>query len=181
MILRRPILVHHNEFMEECLTFLETSDKALPSDRVLCAHIRLTHISEDIAMQFAMDDPTISLSISDGKVTYGIKHHEKELAELRAHNAQVPALQLSSHVTNLYLHEIALHSQSNVDDFKAPFTEETFKTSVGQKVAGPHHVHALLECLNSCRNIVETFLAIEFDTLFVLPVIFCKFHTAPNP
>jgi hypothetical protein len=174
MILRRPIVVHYNDFMDDCLRFLETSDKALPSDRVLCQHVRLARISEDIATQFAMDDPTVQLHISDGKVTYGIKHHEKELADLRQRNVASPALQLSSHVTNLYLHEIALHSQSNVDDFKAPFTEETFKTSVGQKVDGPHHVDALLECLASCKNIVEIFVGVDFEILFILPVLFCK-------
>jgi hypothetical protein len=160
--------------MNECLEALETSDKALPSDKILCQHVRLAKISEEIAIQFAMDDPAINLSIIDGKVTYGIKRHEKDLADLRARNLTDPALQLSSHVTNLYLHEIALHSQSNVDDFKAPFTEETFKTSVGQAVLGPNHVDALMECENSCRNIIETFLSIDFDSLFVLPVIFCK-------
>jgi hypothetical protein len=174
MILRRPILVHHNDFIDECLKALEGAPDALPSDRILCQHVRLARISEEIATQFAMDDPTVQLSISDGKVTYGIKHHEKDLSDLRARNLTDPALQLSSHVTNLYLHEIALHSQSNVDDFKAPFTEETFKTSVGQAVLGPNHVDALIQCEASCRNIIETFLSIDFEVLFVLPVIFCK-------
>jgi hypothetical protein len=174
MILRRPILLRFNDFVRECLEMLESSPDALPSDKVLCQHVRLARISEEIAIQFAMDDPSVNLTINDGKVTYGIKHHEKDLADLRARNELSPSIQLSSHVTNLYLHEIALHSQSNVDDFKAPFTEETFRAAVSQVVLGPSHVDALIECQNSCRNVIETFLSIDLEVMFYLPVIFCK-------
>jgi hypothetical protein len=174
MILRRPILLRFNDFVRECLEMLESSPDALPSDKVLCQHVRLARISEEIAIQFAMDDPSVNLTINDGKVTYGIKHHEKDLADLRARNESSPSIQLSSHVTNLYVHEIALHSQSNVDDFKAPFTEETFRAAVSQVVLGPSHVDALIECQNSCRNVIETFLSIDLEVMFYLPVIFCK-------
>ncbi|KAF2668955.1 hypothetical protein BT63DRAFT_246462 [Microthyrium microscopicum] len=172
MILRRPILLRFNDFMQECINILETSEEALPSDKALCQHVQLARISEEIAIQFAMDDPGVNLSINDGKVSYGIKHHEKDLQDLRARNNEEPAIQLSSHVTNLYLHEIALHSQSNVDDFKAPFTEETFRAAVSQVVLGPSHVDALVQCQESCQNVVQTFLDIDIETIFMLPVIF---------
>jgi hypothetical protein len=160
--------------MKECLETLESSEGSLPSDKALCQHILLTRISEDIAIEFAMDDPTINLTIQDGKVSYSIKHHEEALADLRERNLSSGSIQISSHITNLYLHEIALHSQSTVDDFKRPFTEETFRTSVGQVVLGPNHAAALVECQNSCQNVVDTFLGIDPNVIFVLPVIFCK-------
>jgi len=174
MILRRPILLRFNDYMQECIKVLESSEEALPSDHIICQHVRLARISEDIAVEFAMDDPKVNLSISDGKVTYGIKTFEEKLEDLRQQNVMSPAIQLSSHVTNLYLHEIALHSQANVEDFKAPFTEETFRNAVSQVVLGPAHVDALVECQRSSRNVVETFLAMDFEIIFVLPVIFCK-------
>jgi hypothetical protein len=39
--------------MDECLEVLQTSPAALPSDKVLCRHIRLQHITEEFAMQFS--------------------------------------------------------------------------------------------------------------------------------
>jgi hypothetical protein len=162
--------------MRECLESLESSEGTLPSDMILCQHIQQSRILEDIAVQFAMDDPAINLTMSDGKVTYGIKHHEQALADLRARNITSPAIQLSAHITNLYLHEIALHNHSNVEDFKAPFTEETFRSTTHNVVLNDNHVDALIECQNSCRKVIESFLSIDTDIIFVLPVIFCMFH-----
>lgn len=174
MVLRRPILFRFTDYMRECLEYLESAEDALPSDKLLCQHVRLAHIAEDIAVQFALDDPAVSLSISDGKVTYGIKHFEKDLAEVIEKHVTDHALKLSEHITSLYLHEIALHSQNNIEDFKAPFTEDSFRASGGQAVLGPHHVDALTACMSACRNILETFISYEQDTLYILPVIFCK-------
>jgi hypothetical protein len=175
MILRRPILLRFNDFMRECLETLESSEGALPSDKLLCQHIHHARILEDIAVQFAMDDPAVNLTMTDGKVSYGIKHHEQSIAEIMARNLSSPAIQLSAHITNLYLHEIALHNQSNVEDFKAPFTEETFKSGGAQNIVlNENHVDALIECQNSCLKVIESFLSIDVDTIFLLPVIFCK-------
>jgi hypothetical protein len=174
MVLRRPILVRYNEYMRECVEYLETADDALPSDKILCHHVKLAYVSEDIATRFMMDDPTHNLSISDGKVTYSIKHFEKDLAKLRTADVSDHAIQLADQVTNLYLHEIALHSQSNAADFKQPFTEETFKTAVGESVLGTQHVDALTACQQSCQDILDTFLSYEFDVIYALPVIFCE-------
>jgi hypothetical protein len=163
--------------MKECLETLESSEGSLPSDKMLCQFVLLARKTEDIATEFAMDDPTVHLTIQDGKVTYSIKHHEEALKELRDKNMTMGSIQISSHITNLYLHEIALHSQSTVDDFKRPFTEETFRTSVGQVVLGPNHAAALVECQNSALNVVETFLGIDPEVIFVLPVLFCEWDT----
>jgi Fungal specific transcription factor domain len=175
MILRRPILFRFTDYARECLEYLETAEDALASDKILCQHVRFARICEEIAVQFALDDPAVSLSISDGKVTYGIKHFEKDLAEIVAKPLADHGLKLTEHVTSLYLHEIALHSQNNVEDFKTPFTEETFKSAGSQTVLGPHHVDALTACNSACHEILDTFLSYDFEILFTLPVIFCKF------
>lgn len=174
MILRRPILFRYTDYMRECLEYLESAEDALPSDKILCQLVRLAYIAEDIAVQFALDDPAVSLSISDGKVSYGIKHFEKDLAEIMEKHFSDHAIKLSEHVTSLYLHEIALHSQNNVEDFKAPFTEESFKTAPSQPVLGPHHVDALTACMTACRGILDAFLAYDRDSIYILPVIFCR-------
>ncbi|KAF2404249.1 hypothetical protein EJ06DRAFT_486877 [Trichodelitschia bisporula] len=173
MILRRPILVRFTDYMEDCLAYLETAEDALPSDKILCQHVKLANIAERIAAEFHMDDPAVSLSIQDGKVTTSIKRFEENLADVRTRVIDDKALLLAEHVTNLYLHEIALHSQNNVEDFKTPFTEETFKNSAGPSVLGPHHIQALTACQTSCHKILHTFLSLEIDVIYVLPVLFC--------
>jgi hypothetical protein len=177
MILRRPILVRFTPYLKECIEILETSEDALPSDKILCQHVRIAHICEDIATQFAMDDPAINYTVTDHNVTFGIKHYAAALSDIRSSSSEASrdyTIRLADHVTNLYMHEIALHSQSNVDDFKGPWIQETFKTSVGDTVLGPEHIRALTACQQSCRDILDTFLSYEFEVTYVLPVIFSE-------
>lgn len=42
--------------MDECLEVLENSPAALLSDRLLCQHIRLQHITEEFAMHLSAEE-----------------------------------------------------------------------------------------------------------------------------
>ena len=81
MNLRRPNLIRWNNYMDECIEVLETSDAALPSDRRLCQHVRLQQINEDIGQQFSMDDPSAAVSLLDHRVQYAIKAFENRLQD----------------------------------------------------------------------------------------------------
>jgi len=87
MVLRRPILLRWTKYMEESVKILETSPEALPSDKVLCQHVKMAHISENISVQFCMDDPSVEVAISEPKVIYALKIFENELQQLRDENA----------------------------------------------------------------------------------------------
>ncbi|KAJ4352128.1 uncharacterized protein N0V89_007475 [Didymosphaeria variabile] len=179
MVLRRPILLRWTKYMEESVKLLETSPEALPSDKILCQHVKMAHIGENISVQFCMDDPSVEVAISEPKVIYALKIFENELQQLRDDNASLfkdvdPALRLAEHVTNLYMHEIALHHNQSPADFQPPFPQETFASGVSSKEAvGPAHIGALGECLTATHGILDTILSVPLDTLLTLPVIFC--------
>ncbi|KAF1952930.1 hypothetical protein CC80DRAFT_518546 [Byssothecium circinans] len=179
MVLRRPILLRWTKYMEESVKILETSPDALPSDKILCEHIKMAHIGENISVQFCMDDPSVEVAISEPKVVYALKIFENELRNLKEdHEKQYPevepAIRLAHHVTNLYVHEIALHHNQSVADFQPPFPQETFVSGVGQKEAvGPAHIGALGECLVATHGILDTILSVPLDILLTLPVLFC--------
>jgi len=67
--------------MDECIEMLETSSDALHSDKLLCAHVKLQHINEDIGMSFSMDDPSATVTISDQKVQYSLRGFERNLGD----------------------------------------------------------------------------------------------------
>ena len=75
--------------MDESVTILETSPDALPSDKILCQHVKMAHIGENISVQFCMDDPSVEVSISEPKVIYALKTFENELQQLRTENARM--------------------------------------------------------------------------------------------
>lgn len=87
----------------------------------------------------------------------------------------IATLKLAEHVTNLYLHEIALHQSQGSTDFQPPFVSESLTSSVKKDVPiGPAHIGALGECLTATHGILDTILSIQLDILLTLPVIFCK-------
>ncbi|KAF2875921.1 hypothetical protein BDV95DRAFT_285689 [Massariosphaeria phaeospora] len=178
MVLRRPILLRWTKYMEESVNLLATSPDALPSDKILCQHVKMAHIGENISTQFCMDDPSVEVSISEPKVIYALKIFENELQQLRDENSRLeeinPALRLAEHVTNLYVHEIALHNNQSAAEFHPPFPQETFAPAVGKKDAiGPAHIGAIGECLTATHGILDTILSVPLEILLTLPVIFC--------
>ena len=91
----------------------------------------------------------------------------------------VATLRLAEHVTNLYLHEIALHQNQGSADLQPPFVSDTLSPSLPSGVkkdvpAGPAHIGALGDCLTATHGILDTILSIELDILLTLPVIFCN-------
>ncbi len=85
-------------------------------------------------------------------------------------------MKMTEHVLNLYMHEVALHTDHNVDEFKPPFTEENLR---GAGEAGgnslnhltPSHIAALSSCLTSIDGIFEAFFSLEIETIRALPVL----------
>jgi hypothetical protein len=94
-------------------------------------------------------------------------------------------LHLAEHVTNLYLHEIALHQNQGSADLQPPYTSDALSPSVltAAKKAGPvgpAHIGALGDCLTATHGILDTILSIELDILLTLPVIFCRLRIPLN-
>ncbi|KAI9724249.1 MAG: hypothetical protein M1828_003673 [Chrysothrix sp. TS-e1954] len=174
--MRRPNLIRWNAYMDESLEMLESSVGALPTDKILCHHVKLQHINEEIGQKFAMDDPSAMISIADSRVQTSMKVFEYQLGEFRSTLKEqdfTPAVSFSYHVSDLYMHEVALHSNHNVDDFRAPFTEESLKAPSSQSgVLSEPHAVALHDCLDSVKAMFRTFLGFDVAVLRALPIFY---------
>ncbi|KAI9880773.1 MAG: hypothetical protein M1830_000209 [Pleopsidium flavum] len=170
MALRRPNLIRWTSYMDECIDILETCPDAYASDKVLCQWLKIQHIAEDIGIQFSMDDPSAQVGVSDTKVQYALKGFERQLEDWRKQipkNIQSPSLELSEHVVNLYMHEVAMHTDHNEDDLKSNPHGETFRQA---ELLTPAHISALTVCLTSIHGIFDTFLALPNETIRNLPI-----------
>jgi hypothetical protein len=79
MALHRPNLVRWNAFMSECMDVLESSPDAAPTDRYMC-HLVWTHrMAEEVGVQFAMDDPSAGVNITDPRTQYALRGFERDL------------------------------------------------------------------------------------------------------
>ena len=161
--------------MKECIEVLESHPDAFPSDKVFCQHVKIQHICEDIGLQFLMDDNTANISITDPKVTYALNVLESQLKNWKENippECRTPGLQFFEHVTALYLHEIALHFNHNVEDFRMPFTEESLKSVNNTSDTLTQNQMAALEaCLKAAHGILDTMLGFDIQVVKTLPML----------
>jgi hypothetical protein len=84
-------------------------------------------------------------------------------------------MKMTEHVLNLYMHEVALHVDHNVDEFKPPFTEEALRGRAAHRDSATPltatHIAALSTCLTSIDGIFTSFLCMEIDDVRTLPVM----------
>jgi hypothetical protein len=84
---------------------------------------------------------------------------------------------MAEHVVNLFMHEVAMHVDHNVEEFKPPFTEESLRGSGIQEREDampltPAHISALSTCLTSIDGVFEAFFSIEIEVVRTLPILF---------
>ncbi|KAI9830525.1 MAG: hypothetical protein M1819_005483 [Sarea resinae] len=173
MALRRPNLIRWTPYTQECIDILESSPEAAPSDKTLCFWVKNQHLCEEVGQQFSMDDTFASVGISEPKVQYALKAFERQLADWKSQIPRelfTPDLKLGENVANLYMHEVAMHVDHNVDDFRPPFTEEALKSATQTELLTAAHTSALTTCLTSIHGIFDTFLALDLRNIRALPI-----------
>lgn len=79
---------------------------------------------------------------------------------------------MTEHVVNLYIHEVAMHVDHNVDEFKPPFSEATLRRLGGDKPEPltRSHIDALSTCLKSIDGIFDNFLKFDAEIIRCLPI-----------
>lgn len=150
----------------ECVEFFKVSPAALPGDRVLCALVRIIMIMEDVATCFHMDDPASIVRLDDASTQYSLKAFEKRIDDWRAdvwRDVQPGLLNIIHATATLYTHEIALHTDHNVDDFRPPAGRPGSKYDDSKTIKDfitPSHLDALTKCVVAMKSALDTFIAI---------------------
>lgn len=161
--------------MAACIEVLETSPDAAPTDRLLTQHIKLQRICEDISSRFEMDDPSAtSISIVDPKVAYVLESLETDVQDWIARipeDLRTPGLMFFKEITSLYLHEIALHTNHNTDDFRVPFTEASLKSGEYKVQLTQKQLAAIEACLNAVHGCLDIFCNFELEVMANLPAL----------
>ncbi|EHY56439.1 hypothetical protein HRR83_002480 [Exophiala dermatitidis] len=176
MSLRRPLLIRWSPYAEECIEILNSSPDALPSDKWFCHLVRAQHIAEEVGLEFSMDDPASLLSLTDPKTQYHLKAFERQLAEW--HDAATPeilkkpVIQHTEGIINLYMHEIAMHHNHNVDDFRPPFNATPIEGPPDPDNVTPAHIEALTTCIHAAHAAFDAFLTMDTKMVRALPTLF---------
>lgn len=193
MSLHRPNLIRWTPFMTESLEILETSPDAAPTDKYFC-HLVWTHrLAEEVGEQFSLDDPSAVVNITDARTQYALRALERDLDKYIAsipknlmqrespfHTSLefiaivltfIATLRLNFNVVNLYMHEMALHSDTMSDQWRPPFNTEALKDGiVNSEPLSAAHINALSACLTAIDGILNTFLSMDVLSIRCLPV-----------
>lgn len=174
MSLHRPNLIRWTPFMTESLEILESSPDAAPTDKYF-SHLVWTHrLAEEVGEQFSLDDPSSLVNITDARTQYALRALERDLDKYIASvakNMMQPTLRLNFNVVNLYMHEMALHSETLSDQWRPPFNTEALKDGiVNSEPLSAAHINALSACLTAIDGILNTFLSMDVLSIRCLPV-----------
>ncbi|KAJ9610443.1 hypothetical protein H2200_005220 [Cladophialophora chaetospira] len=163
-ILRLPSPLRYSHRIEECFETLASSPHATQSDKWLCATASLAHIAEEVAAAFEMDDPGADVKFTDPRVQYQLKCFQRQLRQWEKNlDVSVDPRLVSHHAAclNLYMHEIAIHQDHNVDDFRPAINEPEPRKEPELITAG--HVEALSTLLSSSHQVLDTYLSLDTD------------------
>jgi len=175
MSLRRPLLLRWSHYADECIDILRSAPDALPTDRWLCHIVQAQHIAEMIGTEFAMDDPAKELSLTDPNVQYHLKGLEAELDRWYKEGEEFmgsPIMRHTKAIINLYMHEIAMHNEHNIDDFRPPYHSTPIEGPPDPESVTPIHIDSLTKCLRSTHEAFDAFLSMDIDVLRSLPTHF---------
>ncbi|KIW83329.1 hypothetical protein Z517_02574 [Fonsecaea pedrosoi CBS 271.37] len=161
-LLRLPTLIRFGPRIEECLEILRTSPHAAPTDKFLCSNVELARLAEEVSAAFHMDDPGADLNFMEPRVQYQLKCFERQLQQWER-NVDVSVDQrLAQHQAaclNLYIHEIAVHYDHNVDDFR-PGVSQLEQRRAPDFVTSAH-IEALSTLLESSQRVLDVYLSLE--------------------
>lgn len=194
MSLRRPLLVRWSPYADECIDILKSGPDALPTDSWLCHIVKAQHIAESIGTVFAMDDPAKELKLVDTDVQHHLKGLEQELDRWHKDGEefmQNPIMKHSKAIINLYMHEIAMHNEHNIDDFRPPYSSTLTEGPLDPEQVTQIHIASLTKCLHATHAAFDAFLSMDLHQLRSLPTHFfvrnsyaavalIKLHTATS-
>ncbi|KAK5106115.1 hypothetical protein LTS08_000232 [Lithohypha guttulata] len=161
-ILRHPAMIHSTPYLQECLAFLEESPAAQPLDKTLCCLVKAAAIMEDVARSFHMTDPASVIRVEDSSTQYALKVFEQRIDDWeKASKAYMtPGLHsLTGATISLYAHEIALHTDHNIDDFRPPTNRpgEAEDQRATNDFVTPLHCESISKCVVAMKQIFDTF------------------------
>ncbi|KAB8234435.1 Zn(II)2Cys6 transcription factor domain-containing protein [Aspergillus alliaceus] len=168
MSLRAPNVMRWTHCMDECLEELETSPDALPSDKILCYHIRLQHITEEASMQLSLKDTSTSVSLRDMQMQASHRLFRRLLADWRSgilDDHWNGTLELSYHFSLLYTNEVAFCAAPG----NATSDAELASPSQPPTVTIPADIFS--ECVNTVDHLFLMFTSLDMFAIRVLPAM----------
>ncbi|OJJ82728.1 Zn(II)2Cys6 transcription factor [Aspergillus glaucus CBS 516.65] len=169
MSLHAPNVMRWTRTMDECLEALETSTAAYPSDKVLCQHIRLQHITEEFALQLSLEDSSAPIPTRAIQTQVTHRAFKRQLADWRTNiqdGVWNGVLEFSYYFSWLYISEVAMCTPySNISPDIDPVSEEQALHGVR------NHSPVFSEFSETVDNIFRVFTSLDMSAIRAFPAM----------
>ena len=85
--LRRPNALRFTPHMEKCLSCLESSPYAAPTDKVMAGFVKIQRIAEEAQSTLRLDEPEMAADLADTRVQLTLKGYKKQLDSWKENTA----------------------------------------------------------------------------------------------
>lgn len=191
--MRRPSMLPFDSTINECAEALEASPNAMPRDRELIAWFKLECLMEEATNLLGLVDRGATFDLADVRNQRLIKLFEQRLSEwkkalfpgdlsrmsnINSHKEaqtdmyQAASLEITYHYSNMFLHEIAFHTNENLDDFRPPFRLATPRyESHALAELIPAKLESIAASASSACSLIMVFLGLAPECLRAFPTV----------
>ncbi|KAB8265007.1 hypothetical protein BDV32DRAFT_145041 [Aspergillus pseudonomiae] len=173
LILRRPNSLAWSSHYDEYVADLRRN-KASPTDEFLCTIVTTELACHAISRELFLSDPASSVSLSDPDILMKVQKHKSQSECLpldRISSIDKSLVEFGSFASLLYLHELVLHVNHNIQEFKAPFSVKSLETCNFIDMHGPDPscLSMLRTIVRAAQGLLDSFLRLSTSDMIALP------------
>ncbi|OQE41420.1 hypothetical protein PENCOP_c005G06503 [Penicillium coprophilum] len=173
LILRRPNSLAWNSQYDDYAADLRRT-KTSPTDEFLCLIVKTECICHAVNQELSLSDSTTLASLSDLNTLSKVQKFKTQIECLPLE--QVPSLKKSlaefgRFASLLYAHELVLHVNHNIDEFRAPFSVKSLETCnfINMHDLHPSRIFMLRTIIQAAQGLLDVFLKLSTSDMIALP------------
>ncbi|KAM0263747.1 hypothetical protein ACHAQJ_001062 [Trichoderma viride] len=171
---RRPTVLCHGPWVDDCIKVLETAPSVHLNDRRLVEWAKLQRIAEESISIVGLDGGS-TINLTDDRTRRVLKYGAEQAVQWMQ---RVPSeilhepMTIHYHMVLISLHEPAFYDEHDMSDFRPPYKlrplplAKNTNNEVSINVA-----NSLAQCVSSAQKVMETFLNLSTESLRSVPVI----------
>ncbi|PLB54778.1 hypothetical protein P170DRAFT_341794, partial [Aspergillus steynii IBT 23096] len=173
LIMRRPNPVVWNPQLDKYVEDLRQS-RLSPTDEFFCNLLATEHSCHLADEQLSLSDPSKSVSLWEPNrlsITETIQARADGLSLDRHSPLEKSLVKFGRLASSLYAHELALHANHNIDEFRAPFFAKSIKSIsfLDTRASDTAYLSMIRTIIMAAQGLLDTFLDLSISEMLSLP------------
>ncbi|KAK4076958.1 uncharacterized protein Triagg1_3925 [Trichoderma aggressivum f. europaeum] len=171
---RRPSVLRHEPWLDDCISVLETAPNVHPNDRRLIEWTKLQIIAEESMSATGLYSGA-HVNFSDDSICrvlkYGVDRVTAWKRQVSTDIIHKPMI-IHYHMILISLHEPAFYDGHDMEDFRPPYKLRPLPLAKNlDNYYSLNVANSLAQCVASAQKVIHTFLDIPIEILQIMPVI----------